>query len=63
MSVLKPKPARRFGKTMTVSELGRLGAAAMHAKFTPEERRARALHAINTRWERVRAKKETESAA
>jgi len=41
-------------KTMTVSEMGRLGAYATNSRLTKAQRIESARHAVNTRWARVR---------
>ena len=40
--------------TWTASEMGKKGGKAAAAALTPEERVARARHAVNTRWAKVK---------
>jgi hypothetical protein len=41
---------------LTQREMASMGAKALNAKLTPEQRSANATKAINIRWERYRAK-------
>jgi len=48
-------------KVWTASEMGKKGGPARKAALTPEELSRQALHAINTRWARVRAEQNKKS--
>lgn len=41
-------------KPLTASEMGRLGAKALHAKFTAKERSERARKVAQARWSKVK---------
>jgi hypothetical protein len=43
-------------KPLTPAEMGRLGAKALHSKFTPEQRSERARQLAQARWSKVNNK-------
>lgn len=47
----KPKYEPKGLRSLTAAEMGRRGAKALHAKFTPEERSERARKAARARWD------------